>query len=214
MRVILLGPPGAGKGTQAVSIAEQTGIPHVSTGDMFRSALKQGTPLGLEAKKYMDAGELVPDDVVVAMVRERIQKPDCAKGFLLDGFPRTIVQAEKLDDTLRAAGLGIDVVLNLDCSAATVLKRLTGRRVCKSCGAIFHALNMPPKRDGVCDACSGSLYQRDDDKEATILNRLEVYNRQTAGLIAYYRQRGLLKDIDADVPREQTLAQMMALLRG
>lgn len=214
MRVILLGPPGAGKGTQAVSIAEQTGIPHISTGDMFRGALKQGTPLGREAKKYMDAGELVPDDVVVAMVRERIQKPDCAAGFLLDGFPRTIVQAEKLEETLRAAGLTIDLVLNLNCAAATVLKRLTGRRVCKSCGAIYHVLNMPPKRDGVCDACNGSLYQRDDDKEATILNRLEVYNRQTAGLIAYYRQRGLLKDIDADVPREQTLAQMMALLRG
>lgn len=214
MHVILLGPPGAGKGTQAVSIAEKAGIPHISTGDMFRTALKHGTPLGVEAKKYMDAGELVPDDVVVAMVRERIQKPDCAKGFLLDGFPRTIVQAEKLDEMLVSAGLTIDRVLNLECSAATVLKRLTGRRVCKACGAIFHVTNMPSKQAGVCDACNGVLYQRDDDKEDTILNRLEVYNRQTAGLIDHYRRRALLTDINADVPREETLAQMMVLIRA
>lgn len=214
MRVILLGPPGAGKGTQAVSIAQEAGLPHISTGDMFRAALKQGTPLGLQAKTYMDKGELVPDDVVVAMVRERIMQPDCAKGFLLDGFPRTLVQAEKLDETLAAAGLGIDLVLNMVCSAETIVGRLTGRRVCRSCGAIFHVRNMPPKKDGVCDVCGGELYQRDDDKEATILNRLEVYNRMTSGLIEYYRRRGLLKDVNADAPREATLAEMLALLRG
>jgi adenylate kinase len=212
MRVILLGPPGAGKGTQAVAIAEKARLPHISTGDMFRGALKQGTALGREAKKYMDAGELVPDDVVVAMVRERIQQPDCSRGFLLDGFPRTIAQAEKLDETLQAGDLGIDMVLNLVCSPATVLQRLTGRRVCKTCGTIFHVTNMPPRQAGVCDACGGVLYQRDDDKEETILNRLDVYNKQTAGLIAYYRRQGLLKDVNADAPRAETLAEMLTLL--
>jgi adenylate kinase len=214
MRVILLGPPGAGKGTQAVSIAGKIGIPHVSTGDMFRAALKQGSPLGLEAKKYMDAGALVPDDVVVAMVRERIQQPDCKKGFLLDGFPRTIVQAEKLDETMAKAGLHTDIVLNLVCSATTVTGRLTGRRVCRKCGAIYHVKNMPPKQTGVCDQCAGELYQRNDDKEETILNRLDVYKKQTEGLIEYYRRKGLLKDVNADAPREDTLAAMLALLRA
>ena len=214
MRVILLGPPGAGKGTHAVDIARTLGMPHVSTGDMFRAALKQGTPLGIEAKSYMDAGALVPDDVVVAMVRERIGQADCAKGYLLDGFPRTIVQAEKLGDTLAKAGTGIDMALNLACAKATVLARLTGRRVCRQCGAIYHVKNMPPKREGVCDKCSGELYQRDDDREATILSRLEVYERQTAGLIEYYRRLGLLKDVNADAPRADTLAAMLALLRG
>jgi len=212
MRVILLGPPGAGKGTQAVAIAEKARLPHISTGDMFRGALKQGTALGREAKKYMDAGELVPDAVVVAMVRERIQQPDCARGFLLDGFPRTIAQAEKLDETLRAGELGIDLVLNLVCTPATVLQRLTGRRVCKTCGTIFHVTNMPPRQAGVCDACGGVLYQRDDDREETILNRLAVYEKQTAGLIAYYRRQGLLKDVNADAPRPETLAEMLTLL--
>ncbi len=214
MRVILLGPPGAGKGTQAVSIAQQAGLPHISTGDMFRAALKQGTPLGLQAKGYMDKGELVPDDVVVAMVRERIVQPDCAGGFLLDGFPRTLPQAEKLDETLTAAGLGIDLVLNMVCSPDTIVGRLTGRRVCRACGAIFHVRNMPPKKDGVCDVCSGELYQRDDDQEATIMNRLDVYERSTSGLIEYYRSRGLLKDVNADAPRGETLAAMLALVQG
>ena len=214
MRVILLGPPGAGKGTQAASIAVEAAIPHISTGDMFRAALKQGTPLGLEAKKYMDAGELVPDDVVVAMVRERIQQPDCERGFLLDGFPRTIIQARKLDETLVLAGLTIDVVLNLDCADATIITRLTGRRVCKSCGKIYHVTNMPSKVEGICDECGGELYQRDDDKVATIVNRLDVYKKQTFDLIQYYRDKALLKDIDANAPREETLQAMLAIIKG
>jgi len=214
MRVILLGPPGAGKGTQAASIAAEVAIPHISTGDMFRAALKQGTPLGLEAKKYMDAGELVPDDVVVAMVRERIQQPDCERGFLLDGFPRTIIQARKLDETLVLAGLTIDVVLNLDCADATIITRLTGRRVCKSCGKIYHVTNMPSKVEGICDECGGELYQRDDDKVATIVNRLDVYKKQTFDLIQYYRDKALLKDIDANAPREETLQAMLAIIKG
>ena len=213
MRVILLGPPGAGKGTQAAAIAAQAGIPHISTGDMFRAALKEGTVLGLEAKKYMDAGELVPDDVVVAMVRERIQLPDCANGFLLDGFPRTIVQAGKLDETLESAGVTIDVVINLACDDATIIQRLTGRRICKSCGRIYHVTNMPPTVAGKCDECGGELYQRDDDREETIVNRLAVYKKQTADLIQYYRDKDLLKDVDANAPREETLQAMLSIIK-
>jgi len=213
MRVILLGPPGAGKGTQAAGISAELGTPHISTGDMFRSALKKGTPLGLEAKKYMDSGELVPDELVVAMVKERISQPDCENGFLLDGFPRTIGQAEKLDETLIDAGLNIDLVINLVCSNDTVLKRLTGRRVCRKCGAIYHVTNMPSEVEGVCDKCGGETYQRDDDKEATILNRLEVYKKSTESLIDYYRDKGILKDVDANGDREEALKEMLALVR-
>jgi len=213
MRVILLGPPGAGKGTQAASISTEVGIPHISTGEMFRAALKNGTPLGLEAKKYMDSGELVPDDVVVGMVNERIQQPDCSEGFLLDGFPRTIVQAQKLDETMENTGLKLDLVINLQCSDKTVVSRLSGRRVCKSCGAIYHVENMPPKQDGICDKCGGELYQRDDDKADTILNRLEVYRNSTEALIDYYRQKDLLKDVDANAQREETLKAMLALIK-
>ena len=213
MRIILLGPPGAGKGTQAASIAEKVGIPHISTGDMFRAALKKGTPLGLEAKKYMDSGELVPDDLVVAMVKDRITQPDCKDGFLLDGFPRTIVQAQKLDETLVNDGLKIDLVINLQCDDKTVLSRLTGRRVCRKCGAIYHIENMPPKHPGICDKCGGELYQRDDDKADTILNRLDVYRKSTEALIDYYRNKDLLKDVDANLPREETLNAMLALIK-
>lgn len=213
MRVILLGPPGAGKGTQAASIAKEVGIPHISTGEMFRASLKEGTPLGLEAKKYMDSGELVPDDVVVGMVRERIQQPDCKEGFLLDGFPRTIIQAQKLDETLENDGLNMDLVVNLVCNDKTVLSRLTGRRVCRNCGAIYHVENMPSKQSGICDECGGELYQRDDDKADTILNRLEVYRNSTEALIDYYRQKDLLKDVDANAQREKTLNAMLALIK-
>jgi len=213
MRVILLGPPGAGKGTQAASIASEVNIPHISTGEMFRAALNNGTPLGLEAKKFMDSGELVPDDVVVGMVRERIQQPDCNDGFLLDGFPRTIVQAQKLDETMENDGLSIDLVINLVCDDKTVLSRLTGRRVCRSCGAIYHIENVPSKQDGICDKCGGELYQRDDDKADTILNRLEVYRNSTEALIDYYRQKDLLKDVDANAQREITLKAMIALIK-
>ncbi len=213
MRIILLGPPGAGKGTQASSIAKEVGIPHISTGEMFRASLKKGTPLGLEAKKYMDSGELVPDDVVVGMVRERIQQPDCSEGFLLDGFPRTIIQAQKLSETLENDGLNMDLVINLVCSDKTVLSRLTGRRICRNCGAIYHVDNMPSKQSGICDECGGELYQRDDDKADTILNRLEVYRNSTEALIDYYRQKDLLKEVDANAQREVTLKAMLALIK-
>ena len=213
MRVILLGPPGAGKGTQAADISKELGTPHISTGDMFRQALKNGTALGLEAKKYMNSGELVPDDLVVAMVKERISQPDCKNGFLLDGFPRTIVQAEKLDETLLDAGLNIDLVINLVCSNETVLTRLTGRRCCKKCGDIYHVKNKPPVVDGVCDKCGGEIYQRDDDKEDTILNRLDVYKNSTESLIVYYRDKEILKDVDADAKRENTLKAMLAFVQ-
>jgi len=212
MRVILLGPPGAGKGTQAADISNVLGTPHISTGDMFRAALKNGTALGLEAKKYMNSGELVPDDLVVAMVKERISQSDCKDGFLLDGFPRTIVQAEKLDETLLDAGLNIDLVINLICSNETVLTRLTGRRCCKKCGDIYHVKNKPPVVDGVCDKCGGEIYQRDDDKKDTILNRLDVYKNSTESLIVYYRDKEILKDVDADGKRENTLKAMLALV--
>ena len=181
---------------------------------MFRQALKNGTALGLEAKKYMNSGELVPDDLVVAMVKERISQPDCKNGFLLDGFPRTIVQAEKLDETLLDAGLNIDLVINLVCSNETVLTRLTGRRCCKKCGDIYHVKNKPPVVDGVCDKCGGEIYQRDDDKEDTILNRLDVYKNSTESLIVYYRDKEILKDVDADGQRENTLEAMLALVRS
>ncbi len=214
MRVILLGPPGAGKGTQAADISNELGTPHISTGDMFRSALKKGTALGLEAKKYMNSGELVPDDLVVAMVKERISQDDCKDGFLLDGFPRTIIQAEKLDETLLDARLNIDLVINLICSKETVLIRLTGRRCCKKCGEIYHVKNKPPVVEGVCDKCGGEIYQRDDDKEDTILNRLEVYKNSTENLIVYYCDKEILKDVDADGERKSTLKAMLALVRS
>ena len=180
---------------------------------MFRASLKEGTPLGLEAKKYMDSGELVPDDVVVGMVRERIQQPDCKEGFLLDGFPRTIIQAQKLEETLENDGLNMDLVINLVCNDKTVLSRLTGRRVCRNCGAIYHVENMPSKQSGICDECGGELYQRDDDKADTISNRLEVYRNSTEALIDYYRQKDLLKDVDANAQREETLKAMLALIK-
>lgn len=214
MRVILLGPPGAGKGTQAASVSEELKLPHISTGDMFRHALKNETPLGIEAKKYMDEGELVPDDIVVAMVRERIEDDDCKNGFILDGFPRTIVQAEKLDETLETTGIKIDVVLNLSCEDSVILARLTGRRVCRACGAIYHVTNLPPKQEGICDKCGGELYQRDDDKEETIMNRLDVYRASTEQLIEYYRRKDLLKDVDANAQREDTLQEMLRILNG
>jgi adenylate kinase len=214
MRIILLGPPGAGKGTQAAALSEELHLPHISTGDMFRHALKNKTTLGIEAKKFMDEGELVPDDIVVSMVRERIEEDDCKNGFILDGFPRTIVQAEKLDETLENSGIMIDVVLNLACDDNIILTRLTGRRVCRSCGAIYHVTNMPPKNEGVCDKCGGTLYQRDDDKEETIMNRLDVYRASTEQLIEYYRRKDLLKNVDANAQRENTLKEMLRILNG
>jgi adenylate kinase len=194
--LVLLGPPGAGKGTQASRIVAEYGIPHVSTGDILRAALKNQTPLGLEAKKFMDAGELVPDSVVIGIVKDRLQEPDTAKGFLMDGFPRTIPQAEALDVALDALDRGISKVVVILVDEEDLVKRLTGRRICRSCQAPFHVMFTKPQVEGVCDKCGGELYQRDDDSEATVRNRLEVYRKQTEPLIDYYDRAGVVARID------------------
>lgn len=197
MRVIMLGPPGAGKGTQASRIAERYGIPHISTGDMFRANLKAGTPLGQEARQYMDAGELVPDDLVVRMVDDRLSWDDAQDGWDLDGFPRTIGQAEALDELLEERGTPIDVVLRFSVDDDEVVERLSGRRVCRDCGEIYHVHANPPAEEGVCDACGGELYQRDDDQEEVIRNRLASYVEDTEPLEQFYAERGLLRDVEA-----------------
>jgi len=194
--LILLGPPGAGKGTQADRIVEEYGIPHISTGGILRGAVKHQTVMGLEAKRHMDAGELVPDSVVIGIVKDRLQEPDTVAGFLVDGFPRTIPQAEALDATLESIGRGVSKAVAILVDEEDLMKRLTGRRVCRDCHTPFHMVFHPPKTEGVCDKCGGELYQRDDDSEATVRNRLSVYNRQTEPLIAYYDAQGVLARID------------------
>jgi adenylate kinase len=196
MNIILLGPPGSGKGTQALKIGERYHIPQISTGDILRGAVKERTPLGVEAQGYMDQGRLVPDEVVVGIVRERLMAADCNGGFILDGFPRTLPQAEALDDTLLGMKRKIDHVISVEVDNDELLRRLTGRRTCRTCGTMYHLIFNPPKKDGICDQCGGELYQRDDDQEATIRARLQVYEEQTAPLIAYYRNKGLVRSID------------------
>jgi adenylate kinase len=196
MDLILLGPPGSGKGTQAKKLVDRYHLPQISTGDILRAALKEKTPLGLEAKQYMDQGKLVPDEVVVGIVRDRLKAPDCQGGFILDGFPRTVPQAEALGTTLKAMNRGIDHVISIEVDNAELLKRLGGRRTCRNCGAMYHLVFDPPKKKGVCDTCGGELYQRADDQEKTIRERLKVYDKQTAPLIQYYRGKGLLRAID------------------
>jgi adenylate kinase len=194
--LILLGPPGAGKGTQAGRIVAEYGIPHISTGDILRSAVKNQTQMGLEAKRFMDAGELVPDSVVIGIVKDRLQEPDTAKGFLMDGFPRTIPQAEALGEVLESLDRSVTKTLVLLVDEDLLVRRLTGRRICRSCQTPFHVLFTPPKKDGECDVCGGELYQRDDDTEATVRNRLEVYRKQTEPLIGYYDRAGVVARID------------------
>lgn len=196
MKLILLGPPGAGKGTQAKMLTDQFGIPQISTGDILRTAVKEGTPMGVKAKAFMDAGGLVPDEVVVGIVRERLQKSDCAGGFILDGFPRTVAQADALKETLQQLGKNLDAVISLEVDVEALVERLTGRRTCKACGRGYHIKFDPPKVAGTCDICGGELIQRDDDKEETIRKRLEVYHQQTAPLVAYYRTDSLLTSVD------------------
>jgi adenylate kinase len=193
MRLVLLGPPGAGKGTQAKRIAERYQIPHISTGDILRENLREQTELGLKAKTYMDKGELVPDELLIDLIKERLSQPDCAKGFMLDGYPRTLPQAEALKQILKDAPL--DVVLNIDVPDEELITRLSGRRMCQ-CGASYHIKFNPPKQEGVCDVCGGMLYQRDDDREEAIRNRLQVYHKQTQPLIDYYTGASLLKTVD------------------
>ncbi len=197
MRVVLVGPPGAGKGTQAQFIAAHFSIPKISTGDIFRANVSQGTELGMAAKRYMDAGDLVPDEVTIAMVRDRLADDDATDGFLLDGFPRNVPQAERLDAMLAELGTKLDVVLELVVDDQEVIRRLSGRRTCRMCGHIWHVDFEPPDKEGICDICGGELFQRDDDLPATIRHRLEVYAEQTAPLIAFYADRGILIGIDA-----------------
>ena len=214
MRLVLVGPPGAGKGTQAQFIAEHVGVPKISTGDIFRANVSGGTPLGLKAKEYMDRGDLVPDDVTIEMVRTRLAEPDALRGFLLDGFPRTVPQAEVLDDMLRdTADTKLDVVLELVVDNEEVVRRLSGRRTCRTCNHIWHVDFDPPQVEGVCDIDGGELFQRDDDKPATIENRLEVYDEQTAPLIAYYAGRGVLVGIDATGPVDDVTLRAIDALR-
>lgn len=212
MNIILLGPPGAGKGTQASRLIQKYGIPQISTGDMLRAALKAGTPLGLEAKKYMDQGTLVPDSVVIGLVKERIQQPDCAKGYMLDGFPRNVSQAEALDAMLQDLKMKIDHVVSIEVPSSELLARLTGRRTCRACGAGFHIKFDPPKKDGVCDKCNGELYQRDDDNEATVSSRLQVYEGQTKPLIEYYVKQGKLRPIDGVGDMNQIFSLIVKVL--
>lgn len=196
--LIMLGPPGAGKGTQAANIVTDYGVPHISTGDMLRDAVKNQTPMGMEAKRYMEAGDLVPDSVVIGIVKDRLQQPDTAKGFLLDGFPRTIPQAEALDEALGAIGRNVGKVVAILVDEEALVARLTGRRICRSCQAPFHVSFNPPKAADVCDRCGGELYQRTDDSEATVRNRLEVYRAQTEPLIEYYDKQGVVARVDGD----------------
>ena len=203
LRAVLLGPPGAGKGTQAVRLVEKYEIPHISTGDIFRKNIKEGTELGKKAQEYMNAGALVPDELVVDLVKDRLQQDDCKNGFLLDGFPRTIFQAEKLDEFLSESNLKMDIVINLKVEKEALIKRLTGRRVCKDCGASYHIVNIPPKKEGVCDICGGELIQRKDDNIETVENRINVYEEQTAPLSGYYKEAGSLVDFDGEASLDE-----------
>ena len=214
MRLVLLGPPGVGKGTQAGRIAETYGIPHISTGEMFRAAVAAGTEAGREAKTYMDAGKLVPDAVVTAMVRERLAEADCGPGFLLDGFPRTRRQAEDLDGLLRDAGQDLDAVVYFTAPEEVIVERLSGRRLCRRCGDGYHVRFMPPAAEGVCNRCGGELYQRDDDKPDAVRQRLKVYEDQTQELVAYYRERGLLLEVRADRAVEEVAGKVQKVLGG
>ena len=213
MRLVLVGPPGAGKGTQAQFIAAQFAIPKISTGDIFRANVSEGTELGITAKKYMDAGDLVPDEVTSAMVRERLKEDDAVDGFLLDGYPRTVPQAETLDEMLAELGTRLDVVLELVVDDEEVIRRLSGRRTCRTCGHIWHVDFDPPTREGVCDHCGGELFQRDDDRPDTVRHRLEVYAVQTAPLIAFYAEKGVLVGIDATGPVDDVTERAIAALR-
>jgi adenylate kinase len=212
VRVAFLGPPGAGKGTQARELAREWNVPHVATGDMLRDAAAAGTPLGREAKGYMDRGALVPDDVIIRMIAERLAQPDARAGFLLDGFPRTIAQAEALERLLKDVGQPLDRVVYFDVSEPELLRRLTGRRVCRNCQTAFHLVSAPPRTPGVCDRCGGELYQRDDDREETIEARMEVYDRESAPLHEHFRDLGVLYEVDGAKTTDQVFQQILRKL--
>lgn len=213
MKLILLGPPGAGKGTQAKMLVERFGVPQISTGDILRAAVKEGTPMGVKAKSCMDSGALVPDEVVVGIVEERLQKDDCAAGFILDGFPRTVPQADALTTTLSALNKDLDSVVSLEVDIEALVARLAGRRACKLCGAGYHLQYEPPTKAGVCDACGGDLIQRDDDQEETIRNRMAVYLDQTLPLVEYYGKSGLLSKVDGMAPIEEVRSAILEALQ-
>ncbi|MGE6677132.1 adenylate kinase [Bacillus pumilus] len=214
MNLVLMGLPGAGKGTQAERIVDDYGIPHISTGDMFRAAMKEETQLGLEAKSFIDKGELVPDEVTIGIVRERLGKKDCEQGFLLDGFPRTVAQAEALEDILKDLGRTIDYVINIKVDKDALMERLTGRRICKNCGATYHLVFNPPAKENVCDKCGGELYQRADDNAETVSTRLEVNLKQTEPLLNFYSEKGYLANIDGAKHINDVYADIKDLLGG
>ena len=212
MKIIMLGAPGAGKGTQAKMIADKYGVPHISTGDIFRANIKNGTELGMEAKKYMDQGLLVPDELTVRILLDRVAQDDCKNGYVLDGFPRTIPQAEVLDSELTKLGDHIDYANNVDVPDENIVKRMSGRRACLTCGATYHIEHVPPKKEGICDVCGSELVLRDDDKPETVKNRLNVYHEQTQPLIDFYTEKGVLKTVDGTVPMEEVFAAITAIL--
>ncbi|GGG11034.1 adenylate kinase [Paenibacillus aceti] len=214
MNVLFMGPPGAGKGTQAEVIVNEFGIPHISTGDAFRLAIKQGTPVGMKAKEYIDKGLLVPDDVTVGIVRERLQQSDCENGFLLDGFPRTLSQAEALEDLLSGLGRKLEHVINLKVDRDKLMARLTGRRICKSCGSTYHVIFNPPAQEGVCDKCGGELYQRSDDNEESVGTRLDEYINKTAPLLKFYEDKDLLRQVDGEQEIDSVSKEIVSILRG
>ncbi|KKI90721.1 adenylate kinase [Bacillus sp. SA1-12] len=214
MNLVLMGLPGAGKGTQAERIVEKYDIPHISTGDMFRAAMKEETELGLQAKSFIDKGELVPDEVTIGIVRERLGKNDCQKGFLLDGFPRTVAQAEALEGILADLNKQIDYVINIEVNKDILMERLTGRRICKNCGATYHLVFNPPAKQGECDKCGGELYQRADDNEETVANRLEVNLKQTEPLLNFYSDKGYLRNINGEQDIDKVFDDVNQLLGG
>lgn len=213
MRLVIMGPPGAGKGTQAAGIVEKYGTPHISTGDIFRQNLKENTPLGLKAKEYMDKGLLVPDEVVVAIVKDRIMRDDCTEGFLLDGFPRTVPQANALDEVLEDTNIKLDKVISIDVAKETLIERAVGRRVCRNCGATYHVKFNPPALEKACDACGGEIIQRDDDREETVAKRIEVYMEQTQPLIDYYKDKGLLVNINGEQEIHRVFSDIVNSIR-
>lgn len=213
MNLILLGPPGAGKGTQAKMMVDYYRIPQISTGDILRANLKERTPLGLKAKEFMDKGLLVPDEVVIDIIQARIKEPDCRDGYILDGFPRTVAQAQALDKVLSAMNSGIDHVISIDVEKGELVKRLTGRRTCRQCGRGFHVIFDPPLNKNLCDKCQGELYQRDDDNEDTVRNRLEVYDAQTFPLIQYYKEKNLVRSIDGQGGIQQIFDRIVQVLK-
>ena len=212
MRIVLLGAPGAGKGTQAKKLINKYGIPQISTGDILRKAVADGTPLGKEAKSYMDSGGLVPDSVVIGLVKERLAQDDCKKGYILDGFPRNTSQAETLDKVLKEMNASLDLALSVDVDKNDLMKRLTGRRTCRSCQQMFNIHFSAPQKEGVCDKCGGELYQRDDDKEETIKNRLDIYEKSTAPLIDYYSKQGILKSVEGVGTIDDIFSKVCAII--